>query len=96
MRAPQATPKAPAQTACRRLLGCRRSQKCPLACRGRAPRQIGGRSWLGPVLGGSSLGSPLVPFDLIVLGGTPIPEPSTVVLAALGLVSLAFFRRRRR
>ncbi|REJ91513.1 MAG: PEP-CTERM sorting domain-containing protein [Planctomycetota bacterium] len=43
-----------------------------------------------------SLGSPLVPFDLIVLGGTPVPEPSTVVLAALGLVSLAFFRRRRR
>jgi len=41
-----------------------------------------------------SLGAPLVPFDLIVLGPV-VPEPSTYVLGALGLVGLIACGRRR-
>lgn len=41
-----------------------------------------------------SLGAPLVPFDLVVLGPA-VPEPSTWVMAALGLLGLTFMARRR-
>ena len=42
-----------------------------------------------------SLGAPVVPFDLVVLGPA-VPEPSTFVMAALGLVGLGLFAARRR
>ncbi|REJ66854.1 MAG: hypothetical protein DWQ31_13050 [Planctomycetota bacterium] len=43
-----------------------------------------------------SLGAPLVPFDLVVLGGAPVPEMSTLALGALGLLALTLFGLRRR
>ena len=46
-----------------------------------------------------SLGAPVVPFDLVVIGGpvfTSVPEPSTYVMAALGLLGLSILARRRR
>ncbi|REJ65086.1 MAG: hypothetical protein DWQ31_19545 [Planctomycetota bacterium] len=42
-----------------------------------------------------SLGAPLVPFDLVVLG-TPVPEPATWAMAALALVLLPLARAVRR
>ena len=41
------------------------------------------------------LGADVVPFDLVVLGPA-VPEPSTYVLAAIGLLGLAMLGRRRR
>lgn len=41
-----------------------------------------------------SLGAPLVPFDLVVIG-SPVPEPSTYVLACIGLLGLLAYRRFR-
>ena len=44
-----------------------------------------------------SFGSPLVPFDLIVVGDGPVvPEPSTYAMAAIGLLGLIAYNRRRR
>jgi len=43
----------------------------------------------------TGLGAPLVPFDLIVIG-SPVPEPSTYVMAAMGLFTLGYFGWRRR
>jgi len=45
----------------------------------------------------TGLGAPLVPFDLVVVGGTVVPEPATVAMALFGLVGLglAAYRRRR-
>ncbi|REJ88091.1 MAG: PEP-CTERM sorting domain-containing protein [Planctomycetota bacterium] len=40
-----------------------------------------------------SLGSPLVPFDLIVIP-VPVPEPSTLVLSGLALAALAAYGSR--
>ena len=42
-----------------------------------------------------SLGAPVVPFDLVVLGPA-VPEPSTVVLAAFGLIAMGFVARRKK
>ncbi|REJ70422.1 MAG: PEP-CTERM sorting domain-containing protein [Planctomycetota bacterium] len=44
------------------------------------------------------LGAPLVPFDLVVVSGVAIPEPTTTVLWLFGMagVGLATWRRRRR
>ena len=48
----------------------------------------------------SSLGSPLVPFDLIVItsttGTTGVPEPATFAMAAMGLVGMGLYTWRRR
>lgn len=47
-----------------------------------------------------SVGAEIVPFDLVVLGGqarsAPVPEPTTLALATVGLGALLFFGRRRR
>jgi len=43
----------------------------------------------------TGLGAPLVPFDLIVIG-SPVPEPSTYAMAAMGLIGLIVHRRLRR
>ncbi|REK49240.1 MAG: hypothetical protein DWQ46_00500 [Planctomycetota bacterium] len=42
-----------------------------------------------------SLGAPLVPFDLVVVGGATVPEPATLLLAILGWSLLLASRRRR-
>ncbi|REJ67087.1 MAG: hypothetical protein DWQ31_11530 [Planctomycetota bacterium] len=42
------------------------------------------------------LGAPLVPFDLVVLGATPVPESSSFALASAALAGLLLVRRRRR
>ena len=42
-----------------------------------------------------SLGAPVVPFDLIVIGPA-VPEPSTYALAAIGLLALGFYGWRRK
>lgn len=43
-----------------------------------------------------SLGSPIVPFDVVVVGGPAVPEPTTVALAATaGLAGLLALRKRR-
>lgn len=42
-----------------------------------------------------SLGSPLVPFDLVVTGSSAVPEPSTFVLAVFTLIGLALVSTRR-
>ena len=43
-----------------------------------------------------SFGSPLVPFDLIVIGDSQaVPEPSTYAMAAIGLFGLGLIARRR-
>jgi len=39
----------------------------------------------------TGLGAPLVPFDLVVVGGAAVPEPATLVMALAGLVGLGFF-----
>jgi len=44
----------------------------------------------------TGLGAPLVPFDLVVVGGAVVPEPATVAMALMGLVGLGFFAYRRR
>jgi len=44
----------------------------------------------------TGLGAPLVPFDLVVVGGAVVPEPSTYVMAAVGLLSLTLVGWRRR
>jgi len=44
----------------------------------------------------TGLGAPLVPFDLVVVGGTVVPEPATVAMALFGLVGLGLFAYRRR
>lgn len=46
----------------------------------------------------TSLGAPVVPFDIVVLSGAVVPEPSTVMLAAIGLIAIGActLRRRRR
>ena len=48
----------------------------------------------------TSLGAPVVPFDLVVLStGPAVPEPSTMVLAVLGMAGMAlvaYHRRRTR
>ena len=43
----------------------------------------------------TSLGAPVVPFDLVVLGGA-VPEPSTCAMAVLGLLGMAMLGYRRR
>ena len=35
-----------------------------------------------------SLGAPLVPFDLVVIGGVAVPEPTSLAMAAAGLLFL--------
>ena len=42
-----------------------------------------------------SLGAPVVPFDLVVLGPA-VPEPSTFAMAVVGLAGLGLFAIRRR
>ena len=42
-----------------------------------------------------SLGAPVVPFDLVVLGPA-VPEPSTYALAVMGLLGIAFYGWRRK
>ena len=42
-----------------------------------------------------ALGSPLVPFDLVVIGPV-VPEPSTYAMAGIGFIALALCRGRRR
>jgi len=44
----------------------------------------------------TGLGAPLVPFDLVVVGGTVVPEPATVAMALFGLIGLGLFAYRRR
>lgn len=44
----------------------------------------------------SSLGAPVVPFDLVVQSGPAIPEPTTAALAVLGLVGMGLVAYRRR
>ena len=45
----------------------------------------------------TSLGAPVVPFDLVVIGGTPaVPEPSTYAMAVLGLLALGLLSRQCR
>jgi len=44
----------------------------------------------------TGLGAPLVPFDLVVVGGAVVPEPATVAMALFGLVGLGLFAYRRR
>ena len=45
----------------------------------------------------TELGSPLLSFDLIVIGNTPsVPEPSTYAMAGMALVGLGFVRWRRK
>jgi len=46
----------------------------------------------------TGLGAPLVPFDLVVDGlpGGVVPEPSTYVMAGMGLVAMGLFSWRRR
>jgi len=43
----------------------------------------------------TGLGAPLVPFDLVVVG-LAVPEPSTFVCSAFGLVGMLMWMRRRR
>jgi len=43
----------------------------------------------------TGLGAPLVPFDLVVVGGAVVPEPSALLLSACGLLTLALYARRR-
>ena len=44
----------------------------------------------------TGLGAPLVPFDLVVLGGAAVPEPTTAALAMLGLMTLLAIALRER
>jgi len=44
----------------------------------------------------TGLGAPLVPFDLVVVGGAVVPEPATVAMALFGLIGLGLFAYRRR
>jgi len=44
----------------------------------------------------TGLGAPLVPFDLVVVGGAVVPEPATIAMALFGLVGLGLVARRRR
>jgi len=43
----------------------------------------------------TGLGAPLVPFDLVVVGGAVVPEPATVAMALMGLVGLGLVATRR-
>jgi len=42
----------------------------------------------------TGLGAPLVPFDLVVVGGTVVPEPATWTLAAMAVFGLFLVGRR--
>ena len=45
----------------------------------------------------TSLGAPVVPFDLVVLStGPAVPEPATVLLSVFGLLGMAMVASRRR
>ena len=44
----------------------------------------------------TELGSPLVPFDLVVLSTTGVPEPATLAMSAMGLLGMALLAWRRR